>query len=267
MSPSYSIGIIGLGNVGQALSLGLSQTPYEDLVLACDRNQPKRDWVEKRTGIETTPDWKHVVQHAEITLLCVRTEQVQRLLKEATSFLESSDLLVCLSAGVHLDELQRQVAGAGCEVMRAITSVNVAAKEGYTFILRNEASGADNGGEEEVVHIFESLGKVHLTNSEEALDEQSVIPGCGPALTALFLDALAASGEEVSFEKEEAKRMAAHCVQGTLKSMRETGASPSEYKYRVAAPGGVVERVLAGSESNDVKEATASWFRRIHTNL
>jgi len=262
-----SIGIIGLGNVGQALSLGLSQTPHEDLVLACDRNQPKRDWVEEHTGIETTPDWKHVLQHAEITLLCVRTEQVQGLLKEATSFLGPSDLLVCLSAGIQLNDLQQTVAETGCEVMRAVTNVNVAMRKGYTIVLGNRPFASDSGRKEQVVQIFESLGDLRLTDSEEALDERSVITGCVPALTALFLEALAASGEEVGFEEEEAKRMAAQCVQATLKTMREAGVSPSEYKYRVAAPGGAVERVLEGSESNDVKEATSSWFRSILTSL
>jgi pyrroline-5-carboxylate reductase len=262
-----TIGIIGLGNVGQSLGLGLSQTAYADRVLACDRNQPKRDRLEERTGIETTPSWKRVLQQTETILLCIRTEQVQGFLEEATSFLEPSDLLVCLSAGVQLDELQHHVADAGCEVMRAITSVNVAAGEGYTLILGNETFGADDGLEEHVVQLFELLGNVRLMESEEALDEQSVITGCGPALTALFLEVLAASGEEVGFEEEDAQRMAEHCVQATLKTMQETRASPSEYKYRVAASGGVVERVLEGPESADVEKATASWFRSILTSL
>jgi pyrroline-5-carboxylate reductase len=262
-----SVGIIGLGNVGGSLGLGLAQTAYKERVIACDRNQPKRDRLRERTGIETTSDWREVLEAAEITLLCLRTEQVHDFLDEAIPFLKAPNVLTCLSAGVRLDALERRVADAGCDVVRAITNVNVAAREGHSIILQSRPPTSTDGLEGQVVQLFESLGHVKLTDSEEMLDTQSVLTGCAPAVTALFLEALANLGEDVGFEKEEAERIAGDNVQATIKTMRDLHLSPKAYKHSVAAPGGIVERILQQRESEQLEEAVADWFRSILTTL
>jgi len=265
-----SIGIIGVGNVGYALGRGLSQTFFSTGVTAFDKNPPKMRRLEADTGISVTDDWKNIVESAEVILLCVRTEQAPAFLSEAAPLLNSSQVVACLQAGVSLKSLKLQVAEAGCDIIRVITNINTASRLGFSIILQEEnSSSLDVARREEVIHLFEAVGEVMLTSSEDELNTLSVLTGCAPAVTALFLEALSNLGKEIGFQNDEVERerIVRENVQATLKTMHDLSVPPQIYKNSVAAPGGVVERILRQRESEQLEEAVADWFRTILTDL
>lgn len=259
---ALQLGIIGIGNLGYALSLGLSQSPQAAAwsVLACDRNDPKRQRLEQETGFPTTADWREVVRHARVLVLAVRTEQVLELLREATPLLRPHHVVICLAAGISLQDLQKQIAMG--QVVRAIPNVNMAAGRGFTFILVAPDSSADDA-----VRLFSAVGRVVCTESEADFNRHSVLTGCAPALMALVLEAMGTVGSKIDIRSEDAQSWAMNALLDTAASLSQLNVPPEEYKWRVAAPGGIMARLLEDDPSARLRAVTESWFGYILDHL
>ena len=265
MRPS-KIGLVGLGNVGYALGRGLSGTEFGPAVLACDRNEDKRERLAEDAGIGVTGDWREAMGGADLILLAVRTGQVVPLLAEAATVLQDARVLVCLSAGIQEASLQAALPASGPAPIRVIANVNVASTRGFSMVFRHP----ERPLEEEhaaVEEVFSAVGEVLAVSSESDLDRMSVLPGCAPAAFSLFAEGLELFGREAGFDSKGAARVVEQTLNATLATMELLGVSAIDYKHRVAAPGGVVDQVLSREESENLKQSVGSWHRFILKKL
>jgi pyrroline-5-carboxylate reductase len=252
------VGIIGLGNVGLALGRGLEQAGHADLTLGCDRNLVKRQNFTRITGFPATENWEELLTFADFILICIRHGQVQPFLEQLRSTTYAGKTIVCLAAAVTSANLKKSLAPS-ITVVRAITNVNVASRSGLTMIMR-DPEGTHADANSPVAELFQSLGEVVITESEAELDALSVLSGCGPAATAIFLEGLTEFGIKAGFDPLIARDVAVQCVSSTLKTLRQGNPDLNAFKYTVAAPGGIVDRLLGGPESQAVKTSIVEWF-------
>lgn len=251
------IGIIGLGNVGSALGKGLRLAQHQNQTIGCDRTLEKRNRFTQTTAIQSSESWKEVIDFADLILVCIRHAQVLPFLEQLRDTAYADKTVVSLAAAVSRDALRRSLNPAKLPVIRAITNVNVASRAGLTMVLNDsEAMEASRS----VVDLFQALGEVIVIDSEGDLDRSSVLSGCGPAATALFLESLCEFGIRTGLPELVAKEVAFQCVASTIRTIENTGSDLKTFKYSVAAPGGIVDRILGSSESAQIKEKVVQWF-------
>ena len=263
---NMKITIIGLGHIGSAIGRGLSQRDRRYEVYGCDRNQEKCVSFTQITGFPANEDSQECISSADIILLCVRTNQVNTWLTEARSLLRPSQALVCLSVGVCLNELQTLVVPSTVAIYRAITNVNVSVRFGQTVLLRSEMTQSSPLSDP-IEKLFQELGEVVRADSDIELDRLSVLPGCVPAATALFLQGLIAFGVRSGFTEQHATHVAEQGVRASIEAMQKLDIQPQIYKRSVAAPGGIVDRLFDSSESSKIVDGTSAWFSHILTHI
>jgi pyrroline-5-carboxylate reductase len=253
------IGIIGLGNVGWALGRGLRRAAHQAQTVGCDRNAEKRERFSQTTGIPAYDDWKEVIEFADFILVCIRHGQVLPFLEELRHTASPEKVIACLAAAVSVEDLRKNIAPSLAPVVRAVTNVNVASRSGLTVVLRNPP-GPTAQACATIIDLFEALGEVIVTESETDLDRWSVLSGCGPAATAIFLEALCDFGTKAGFDAAVARDVAVQCVSASLHTLRHVNVDLETFKRSVAAPGGVVAKLLNAPESGQIETAVVQWF-------
>lgn len=251
------IGIIGLGNVGLALGKGLRLAGHQSRTIGCDRNLEKRERFTHSTDIATTENWREVVEFADLILVCVRHAQVLPFLEQLRDSGHTDKGVVSLAAVVSSAALKQALSPAKIPAIRVITNVNVASRDGMTMVLTNpEAPEVSDS----VVALFRGLGAVIVTDSERDLDRASVLTGCGPAVTAILLEAFTSFGLKTGLSEQVAKEVALQIVAASVQNISLSAVDLREFKYSVAAPGGIVDKLLGSSESTQVNDAILHWL-------
>jgi pyrroline-5-carboxylate reductase len=253
------LGIIGLGNIGWALGRGLQQTSHQAQTMGCDRNAEKRERFVQTTGIQAHEDWKGVVEFADCVLVCVRHGQVLPFLDQLRNTVTPEKTIVCLAAAVSGTDLRSNIAPSRAPVVRAVTNVNVACRSGLTMILSDPQFAAPEV-RSAVIDLFEALGDVIVTESEADLDRWSVLSGCAPAAVMIFLEALCQFGAQIGLDSTVAREVSVQCVGASLKTFLHSNIDLKTFKYSVAAPGGIVEKLLAAPESDQIRTTVDQWF-------
>lgn len=264
-SPEFEntkVGIIGLGNVGWAFGRGLRQAAHENRTIACDRNVEKRNRCIHTTGITTVSDWRSVIEFADVILLCVRTDQVYPIIDEMRPMLSPSKTMVTLAAAVKLEEIRKHLPSSQPAIVRAVANINVAVRSGLTLVLRTLPDVTPEAFAR-VEHLFRALGEVIVTDSESELDRLSVLSGCAPAVIAIFLEALRQFGVAAGFDAAIASEAGAQCMRASLDAMQNLGVDPRTFKYSVAAPGGIVQKLLESEQSDRISQDVVRWFDHV----
>ena len=73
---------------------------------------------------------------------------------------------------------------------------------------------------------------------EKLMDAGSAVAGCGPAVAAMFLEALADGGVACGLPRAKAMEYAAQMLLGTARLALESGQHPGQLKDAVCSPGG-----------------------------
>jgi len=255
------IGIIGLGNVGGAVAMGMSRAGYSKRILAFDRNLEKAQGIASLTGIELAAEATDVLMKCTPIFLSVRGVQVAPFIAEHLNQLDSSKILICLAAGVRLDDIGRDLQSGHACLLRAVTSVNAAVGQATTLLLSPPGAAPDCTSV--AIDVLSKLGTVRVVESEDQLDMWSVLSGCTPAVTCLLLEGLEHFASEVGIDSSEGAQIAAQCVMATMAALRELDLKPAEYRRRVAAPGGVVEKAFDAPITETLRSSTTEWLRAI----
>lgn len=230
------VGFIGGGNMAGALIRGLlhSETMTPDQIRASDVKPDRLAELHAKYGIETTDDNAALAGWADVIVLSVKPQIVDRILAPVASALAPGDVVVSIAAGVPLEALEARLP-AGAKVVRAMPNTAAIALAGATAI----APGANASPEDvEVAHaLFEAVGRCVVLD-ESLLDAVTGLSGSGPAYVMLMIEALADGGVKVGLGRDTALLLAAQTVYGAAKLQLETGEHPGRLKDMVTSPGG-----------------------------
>ena len=231
-----TIGFLGAGNMAEALIRGLVQ----DGVVTPERiiaSGPRGDRLAELAGayrIETTTDNAALAKQAEILVLSVKPQILERVLREVASAIPPGALVVSVAAGIDTATIESHLP-SGARVVRAMPNMPALVRAGATAISRGRhATDADLV---EAKTIFDAVG-LTIVLDESQLDAVTGLSGSGPAYIFLILEALADAGVKVGLSRRTAQRLAAQTVMGSAKLLLDTDEHPGKLKDMVTSPGG-----------------------------
>lgn len=252
------LAIIGLGKMGSALLAGIinSWIYKNNEIIGADIAVTDQDSNNDYLGITTTSDNHKAVRLADIILLAVKPQFINKVLsdiKETTS----GKLVISIVAGISIDRLQQGLS-TDCRVIRVMPNTPALVGEGISAF--SPGSKTTEEDRQSVKTILQSIGKV-VEVEENLMDAVTGLSGSGPAYVYMIIDALADGGVLMGLSRKLALKLAAQTVLGSAKMVMETGQHPGELKDAVASPGGTTIRAIEQLENRGVRGVLISAVR------
>ncbi len=246
------VAILGGGNLGQAIALGLISTDeyVPANVIVTRRKMHGLEALEAK-GIAVTTDNVQAVQNAVLILLCVQPRQLPALLDEIKSHLNAEQhVLVSTITGVKIEEIE-SVVGELFPIVRAMPNTAIAIRESMTTIAAKNTAAEKL---QRVQAIFDIMGST-LVIDEELMAAATVLGASGIAFCLRYIRAAAQGGIQMGFHAEEALAIATQTCKGAASLLLQAGNHPEMEIDKVTTPQGCTIAGLNEMEHNGLSSA------------
>jgi pyrroline-5-carboxylate reductase len=245
------IGFLGGGNMAAALIRGLlhSETMAADQIRASDVKAERLTELHEKYGIQTSLDNDEIVRWADIIVIAVKPQIVDRILAPIGAAMSPDSLVISIAAGVPLEAFESRLP-KGTRVIRSMPNTAAMALAAATAIAPGAHATDDDVATAKA--LFEAVGRCVVLD-ESLLDAVTGLSGSGPAYVMLMIEALADGGVKVGLGRDTALLLAAQTVYGAAKLQLETGEHPGRLKDMVTSPGGTAIAGLHTLESGGLR--------------
>ncbi len=264
MFTDKTIGIIGVGNMGEVMLRGLltAETTDRAHLLATEMLPDRRSFIGETYGIEVGTDNVAMVRRCDIILLAVKPQNIDKVLLEIAEEVDESKLLVSIAAGITTDFLSSFFPGHEVRIVRVMPNAPALVLTGAAALFPGKyATDSDLKLAE---GIFQTTGKTVVVNNEALMDIVTGLSGSGPAFVFMMIEALSDAGVQMGLSRKVSNLLAAQTVYGAAKMFLETGRHAGELRDLVATPGGTtfaglraLEKGIFRSTIMDAVEAAA----------
>jgi pyrroline-5-carboxylate reductase len=227
-----TIGILGVGTMGEVLIKGLGTKQYK--VIGSRRNAEAAAELAKKYKITCTTENARVAKEAGILILAVKPQQAEKVLREIAPVLKAGQLLVSICASVSIAQL-REWTGGRCGLVRAMPNTPATVGEAMTVLCASPELKAAEMAKAEA--IFSTVGRV-CQIEENLMDGATGLSGCGPAYVFLIIEALSEAGVKLGISRKQSTLLAAQTLLGAAKMVLERGEHPASMKDEVTTPAG-----------------------------
>lgn len=245
-----TVGIIGLGSMGGAISIRLAPVDTYRLVVFGRRPNPRLP-----QAIEQAPDAGSVAAQSDILVIAVKPYHVEALAASIRSSIRPGTIVVSLAAGVPMLRLYDWF-GQDASIVRAMP--NVAAEVGASV---TALFSDDPGALSETTALFGYLGTPVPLATEHLMHAFIGVAGSAPAFAFMFAEALADGAVAEGMPRSDARRAAAAMLKGAALLLEAHGGSPAELKDRVASPGGTTIEGIHALEKGGFRNAVIEAVR------
>lgn len=245
------IGMLGAGNMAGALIRGMlaSKRVEPTQVSASDPRAERLEELQREYGITTHASNRELVSWANLVVLAVKPQVVDRVLEPLADAFRPDTLVISIAAGVPIRALEARLPSS-VRVMRAMPNTAAIALAGATGIA--PGSRATPEDIEVARALFDATGR-SVVLDETLIDAVTGLSGSGPAYIMLIIEALADGGVKVGLHRDTALLLAAQTVYGSAKLLLDTGEHPGRLKDMVTSPGGTAIAGLHTLESGGLR--------------
>jgi pyrroline-5-carboxylate reductase len=236
-----TIAFIGGGQLTEFLLDNLlgTETVAKERVIVSDPDLKRRDHLEQKFAVETTADNVEAADRAGLVFICVRPQDIKRVIDDLGRVRFSEDhVLATLSGGIPIQryaELRSRL-----PVVRALPNPPSQIGLGSVAVVFNEFVSSLQ--RMEILELFESMGKVEIL-AEEHMNAATALSGPAPVL--LFFEALIDAGVRLGLERATSESIAHQTIVGVLEVWRRRQVSPEDLLREACTPGGLSEESIA----------------------
>lgn len=249
--------IIGGGNLGVSIALGLSRFSKNNQITVTRRNTTSILYLEE-LGVTVSKDNKHNIQEADVIILTIKPYQVNTVLAEILPVI-SNKVIASGVSGLSIEALQNKI-GESNSAIRIMPNIAAQFGASATCIAFNEkhATQAQN-----VVSLFQELGTAPIID-EKLMDAATVLAASGTAFALRYIRASMQAGIEIGFDWKTALAISAQTVKGAAEMILEENIHPEQLIDRVTTPQGCT---IAGLNEMEMHGFSSSLIRGIKTSL
>ncbi|MDO9535538.1 MAG: pyrroline-5-carboxylate reductase [Bacillota bacterium] len=245
------LAFIGCGTMGTALLEGIVSNKLEkpEDVILFDKDPFKTQALNQKLGVNIADELHSLCSKAKVIFLCVKPQDMKKLLLHIKPFIHSEHLLISVAAGLSISFFEEHLNNP-LKIIRIMPNTPCIVGEGMSVISKGKNVSPDE--ENYVVTLIESLGKV-VSVEENLLSAVTGLSGSGPAYVFMVIEALADGGVEMGLTREMSFLLSAQTVLGAAKMFLETGEHPALMKNKVTSPGGTTSAGLLALEEGAVR--------------
>jgi pyrroline-5-carboxylate reductase len=243
-----NIAIIGAGMIGGAIVKSLSKKKYKGKIIATRREIEKLKELEK-LGATISTDNKKAAKEASIIFLCVKPNDVEKVLKEINNEIDGK-LIISTAATIPL-KFYKKIAPKA-KFVRIMPNVAVLVQESFTAYCCDENVTPED--KKKVKEILDMFGRSEEVE-EKHMDAITALSGSGPGYISIIMEALMYAGLKVGLPRDLALYSSAQTVLGTGKLLLETKEHPAKIKDMVTTPGGTTIEAIYQLEGSQIRQA------------
>jgi pyrroline-5-carboxylate reductase len=246
------IAILGSGNIGLSLAKGLVKAgQYQPQQITLTRRNVAALAPLVSDGFVTTADNMEAVSKADIVVLAVLPQQLNKLLDEIKPAMQADkQLYISVISGVSCRDI-RQHTGLDLQVIRAMPNTAIAIGHSMTCIATDTASAESM---ELVKSMFDTVG-ISIQINEELMTSATALCACGIAFFLRSIRAASQGGTEIGFHAHDALKMAAQTAKGAADLLLQLASHPEQEIDKVTSPKGCTIAGLNEMEHNGFSSA------------
>lgn len=252
-----NIHIIGGGNLGVAIAIGLSKYSKNTNIIVTRRNTESIQYLEQ-SGITVSSDNTFQIQQADIIILAVKPHQTATVLSEIAP-LTAGKTIVSAISGITIEALQ-QFTNKANPIVRIMPNIAVQFGASATCISFDDK---DKEPAHKVISLFAEVGTVPVIE-EKLMDAATVLGACGTAYALRYIRASMQAGIEIGFDSQTALAIAAQTAKGAAQMLLEEKIHPEQLIDRVTTPQGCT---IVGLNEMEHQGFSSSLIKGIKTSL
>lgn len=248
------IGFIGTGNMGSAMIGGMisKEKVSPDRIYISDRSSESLEKISSKwKGVHCTKRNRDIAEQADIIFIAVKPHIYSSVIKEISSLVDDSKLIVTIAAGITIDAAE-EMFGKTVKIVRTMPNTPALVGAGVTAYCCNTHVTTEE--ETLILPILESFGIVEKIE-EKYFHAVIAVSGSSPAYVFMFIEAMADAAVLQGLPRPQAYKMASQAVLGAAKMVRDTGTHPGVLKDAVCSPGGTTIEAVSTLEEEGMRSA------------
>ena len=135
MLKNKRVGLVGTGNMGEALIHGLlyGHLCRPDQILCSDVRPERLKAIREKYEVKGTAHNTEVVKQSDIIILAVKPQILKKVVDEIAKYLDLSKLIISIAAGVPLEAIE-SCAKKELKLIRVMPNICVSVREGISAI-------------------------------------------------------------------------------------------------------------------------------------
>jgi len=241
---NQKITFIGPGVMAEAMISGLicEGLARPEALYASGPSRARGEQLSRKYGIYGLTDNVAAVNQADVVVLSVKPQQLDKVLAELRTLIKPSALVHSTVAGAPIEKIAEGLAHS-C-VVRSMPNTPAQIGEGITVWTAMPSVSAEQ--KEMARQILFALGDEIFVEEETYLDYATALSGTGPAYVFLFMEAMVDAGVHLGFPRRIAEQLVAKTVRGSVDYYwgREDPLHLASLKNQVTSPGGTTAYAL-----------------------
>lgn len=237
MKDSYIIGVIGAGNMGEALIKGLlnSQLVRSYEIIASGRRSSRLHKLERSYGIHTTKDNKSILKSTDTIIVAVKPQNIDKLASEIKRYITSNHLIISIAAGIDIKRLQDSF-GKQAKYIRAMPNLPAVVDQGISAIYCQPKMPERY---RRFAHqILQAVGETTDIHNEKLMDVVTGLSGTGPAYIFAMMEAMISAGKRLGLSQKLSEELTRQTVLGSALLSAENKTPPQELRKKVTSKKG-----------------------------
>ena len=228
------IGIIGGGNMGEALIKGLYA---KHSVYVCDTNVLRVKYLKEKYSGVVWGDLK-AVQAASVIILAVKPQDMELLLKQIP--VGKNKLFISIAAGLTTKFFEKRLGGQ-VRVVRAMPNVPALIGEGITAI--SAGRWATTADVKTAQRILQAIGQAVIVK-ESMIDAVTAVSGSGPAYVFLLVEQWINAAKKLGFDGPQAKQLVYKTLLGSAHLLEQSQFDAADLRAKVTSKGGTTQAAM-----------------------
>jgi pyrroline-5-carboxylate reductase len=266
MSPlaKSTIATVGSGVMAEAMIAGLlrGEIVRPGQVVASHPRPERREALEREYGIRTVPENAQAVESADVILLAIKPQMLNRVGREIGPHLRRGQLVLSVLAGATTAALTG-ILGHD-QVVRSMPNTPARLGKGMTVWYATPETSEEQRAQ--AAALLEALGVQLEVDDERMVAMATAVSGTGPTYVFLVMEALIDAAVHLGFPRHVAHDLVIETLEGSTLFAKQSGMHPAELRNMVTSPGGTSAAALHELESGRLRtvlsEAVWAAYRR-----
>ncbi len=248
------IGIIGTGNMGEALIRGLIEFAKLNSanLYASDIDERKLNAIKEQYHIQVYLTNDNLLKLVDIIIIAVKPQHIEEILREISLQDKKYELIISIAAGIETSMIENSIKKP-IPVIRVMPNICATVNAAVSALCKGKY--ATDESFQAAKKIFESIGPQVVEVNEALMDVVTGLSGSGPAYIFLAIEALSDAGVLLGLPRDISTILAAQTTLGAAKMVLETGLNPATLKNKVTSPGGTTIQGIFALEKQRFRAA------------
>ncbi len=242
----YKIGIIGGGNMGEAIINGVR---HKFSIFVSEKDKVRSDYLHSlysQYNINVL-DLESLISSSDILIVAVKPQDIDEVLQKIAKSIHASTLVISIAAGITISYIEK-ILVKKIKVIRTMPNLPAMIAEGMTAVCAGTyAKEADLQVARE---IFDKVGKT-VVIEENLMDAVTAVSGSGPAYVFFFLECLLKASQGLGLKSDLSKELVMATFLGSIHLLEKQKIEPGILRQKVTSKGGTTAAALEVFNKNN----------------